>query len=150
MICLEINYVALLSAKDDVEVIYANDVNPHNILMRIPVPKCAEETNTHCSIMISEFIGSATSRWILRVLFDSGSNRSLIRKQVIPKADLVTTCKNLNPTTTLGGTVQFNQMVMLEQLCFPDFNKDIKIEQHEMIMFDSSCWYDIILGRDFP
>ena len=64
-ICLEIHSVALTSASDDVEAIYANDINPHDILMRIPVPKCDEETNTPCLLMISKLIGSATSRQIL-------------------------------------------------------------------------------------
>ena len=63
--------------------------------------------------MISEFIGSETSRRILRVLFDSGLNQSLIHKQVLPEAAQVKTRKNLNPTTTLAGTVQLNQMDML-------------------------------------
>ena len=102
-----------------------------------------------CSIIISELIGSATSRRILRVLFDSGSNRSLIHKQVLPETACVTNNKNINPTTTLGGTVQFNQTVTLEQLHFPDFNKNIKIEQHKMILFDLNCHYDVILGGDF-
>ena len=38
---------------------------------------------------------------------------------------------------------------MLEQLRFPEFNKNIKIEQHEINVFDSNCCYDIILGGDF-
>ena len=38
---------------------------------------------------------------------------------------------------------------MREQLHFPEFNKHIKIEQHKMIMFDSNCRYDVILGGDF-
>ena len=63
-ICLEIYSVALLSMSDDVDVIYANDINPQDI-MRIPVPKCAKEINTPCLIMISKLIGSATSRRIL-------------------------------------------------------------------------------------
>ena len=46
--------------------------------------------------------------------------------------------KNLNQKTTLGGTMQLNQMVNLETLRFPEFNKNIKVEQHEMIMFNSS------------
>ena len=99
--------------------------------------------------MISELIGSATSRRILQVLFDSGSNRSLIHTQLLPEAARDTTRKNLNPTATLGGIVQLNQTVTLEQLRFPEFNKNIKIEQHKMIVFDSNCCYDIILGGDF-
>ena len=52
-ICLEIHSVALLSASDDVEAIHANDIIPHDILMRIPALKCAEGINTPCLIMIS-------------------------------------------------------------------------------------------------
>ena len=77
--------------------------------------------------MISELIGSLKSRWILRVLFDLGSNQSLIHKRVLPETACVTTCKNINPTTTLGGTIQLNQNIMLEQLLLPKFNKNIKI-----------------------
>ena len=69
-ICLEIYSVASLSRSDDVDALYANNINPHDI-MRIPVPKCSGGANTPCSIMISESIGSATSRRILRVLFNS-------------------------------------------------------------------------------
>ena len=72
-ICLEMHPIVLLSAPDDVDAIYANDIKPHDI-MRIPVPKCSEGANTPCSIMISKSIGSATSRQILRVLFDLKSN----------------------------------------------------------------------------
>ena len=70
-------------------------------------------------------------------------------KKVLPEAACITTCKNLNPTTTLGGTVQLNQTVSLEQLCSPKFNKNIKVEGHEMIMFNSNCCYDVNLGGDF-
>ena len=98
--------------------------------MRIPVPKSSGGENTPCSIMISESIGSATSRRILRVLFDSGSNQSLIHKRVLPEAVSISDQKNVNPTTTLGGTVQLSQMVMLDYLCFAEFNKNIKIDQH--------------------
>ena len=40
-------------------------------------------------------------------------------------------------------------MVTLKQLRFLEFNKNIKVEQHEMVMFNSSCHYDVILGGDF-
>ena len=113
---------------DNVDAIYANDTKSNGIVMNIPVPKCTEGTNTPCSIMISELIGSSTSRRILRLLFDSGSNQSLIHKRVLPEVACVTTCKNLNPTTTLGGKAQLNQTVTLEQFCFPDFNKNTKVE----------------------
>ena len=108
----------MLSSSYEVDAIYANNIKPHDIVMNIPVPKCFGETNTPCSIMISELIGSAISRPILRVLFESGSNRSLIHKRVLSEAACVKTCKNLNPTTTLGGIFQLNQMVTLEQLHF--------------------------------
>ena len=147
-ICLEIYSLASLIMSDDVDAIHAKVINPHDI-MRIPVPKGSGGANTTCPIMISESIGSATSSWILRVLFDSGSNRSLIHKRVLPEAASITSRRNLNPTTTLGGTVQLNQTVTLEQLCFPEFNKNIKIDQHEMIIFDANFCYDVILGKDF-
>ena len=117
--------------------------------MNIPFPNCSGEANTPCSIMISEIIGSTKSRQILRVLFDLWLNQSLIHKRVLTETACIKISKNLNQTTTLGGTMQLNQMVTLEQLCFPEFNKNIKIEWHEMVKFNSSCWYDIILGGDF-
>ena len=40
-------------------------------------------------------------------------------------------------------------MVTLEQLRFIKFNKNIKIEKHEMIVFDLNCCYDVILGGEF-
>ena len=45
--------------------------------------------------------------------------------------------------------MELNQTIILEQLHFPEFNKNINIEQHKMIVFDSNCCYDFILGGDF-
>ena len=59
---------------DAADMTYANDIEPHDIVMNIPVPKCSGNANTPCSIMISEFIGSVTSRRILRVILHSGLN----------------------------------------------------------------------------
>ena len=88
-ICLEIYSVASLSTSDYVYAIHANDIDPHDI-MRIPVPKGSGGANTPCSIMISESIGSATSRQILRVLFNSATNQSLIHKRILPEAASIT------------------------------------------------------------
>ena len=73
-ICLEIYSIASLSTSEDAFAIYSNYIEPHDIVMNIPVPKCSGEANTPCSIMISELIGSITSKQILRVIFDSVSN----------------------------------------------------------------------------
>ena len=55
-IFLKIQSVVSLGTLDDVKALYTNNIAPHGI-MRIPVPKCAEEMNTPCLIMISELIG---------------------------------------------------------------------------------------------
>ena len=102
--CLEIHSVVLLSASNDIDAIYVSNINPHDII-RILLPMCAEEMNTPCLIMISKLIGSVKSRRILRVLFDLGSNPSLIHRRVLLEEAHVTTPKNLNPNATLGGTV---------------------------------------------
>ena len=115
--------MALLSISDDNDAIYANKIEPNDIFMNIPVPKCYGNANMPCFMMISKLIGSVTSKLIFRVIFDSESNQSLIHKRVLPETACVTTCKNLNPMTTLGGTMQLNETVMMEKLHFHEFHK---------------------------
>ena len=45
--------------------------------------------------------------------------------------------------------MELNQTIMLEQLHFTGFNKKIKVEWNEMVLFNSSCWYEIIMGGEF-
>ena len=59
-ICLEIYSVALLSMSDDTDGIYANGIEPHNIIMNVTAPKCFGTTNIPCCIMIIELIGSVS------------------------------------------------------------------------------------------
>ena len=69
---LEICSVDSLSTSDNADANYKNEVDPHDIIMNIPVPKCSVGANMPCSIMMSEIIFTATSKQILRVFFDLG------------------------------------------------------------------------------
>ena len=63
--------VASLSMLDKADANYTNKIESHDVFMNIPVPKCSGGANMPCPIMISELIGAATSKRILRVLFET-------------------------------------------------------------------------------
>ena len=56
---------------------------------------------------------------------------------------------NGDTLTTLAGKMSATEMVTMIDFRLPDFDKNIIIEEHKVLVFDTSYRYDIILGTDF-
>ena len=50
---------------------------------------------------------------------------------------------------TLAGHINVNTMVKLWDLRLPEFNKNMSIESHNALVFDTPCRNNIIFGIDF-
>ncbi len=106
---------------------------------------------TPCSIAACESMGNApSSNKICRVLFDSGSSKTLIHKRIVP-------C-NYTPISStddlriflLAGATTSKALMALEKIRFPEFNHNIVIDKHPALIVDStSLCYDIIFGAYF-
>ena len=74
------------SQTEDCNVIYDEPTLEH--IYNVPVPKCRDPRNmslTPISIVVVDTIGLVQSRKLLKVLFDPGSTRTLIKKSVVPE-----------------------------------------------------------------
>ena len=113
----------------------------------VKVPKRHE---TPATILVASTIGAIKSRRILRVLLDSGSTVSLIRKQCLPKGVQLKDIGEQKSVTTLGGTLQAKQVVTMRDIRLPEFDKNRKINEQKCLVFDNNnCTYDVILGTNF-
>ena len=101
------------------------------------------------SLLIAESIQGQSFARPLRVLFDSGSDISLLNSSCLPKAtpsdSLPMTAKGI----TAAGTFHSTHTVVLKEIMLPEFSRTKRIQEWRFYLFDASCPYDIILGRDF-
>ena len=74
----------------------------------------------------------------LSILLDSGSTASWVNRNTLPSSISPTTVTSLQGTT-MAGNFQSNQQLTLTSVALPTLNLHV---------FNSSCRYDIILGRD--
>ncbi len=108
-------------------------------------------TVTPCSIAVCESIGNIqTTNKICRVLFDSGSSKTLIHKRIVPRNYTPIPSHDDLRVFSLAGATTPTALVALEKIRFPEFNRNIVIDKHPALIVDSmNLRYDIILGADF-
>ena len=95
------------------------------------------------TINIANIISVVKSRKFLKVLLDSGSVTTLVNKSALPKGVQGRTLNESKGMNTLAGRITVNTMVKLRVLRLPEFNKNISIECHNALVFDTQCRYDI-------
>ncbi len=111
----------------------------------------ATESKKHlsCTVATCKTIGNRTSNKILKVLFDSGSTKTMIHRSALPKGyQCISTLPPLR-FQTLGGKTTSTTAVQLNNLSFPEFNGNISIDSQTAYSFDQDCRYDIIFGANF-
>ncbi len=102
------------------------------------------------TIMVVDTISAVKSRRLLKVLLDSGSTTTLINKKCLPKN--CKTCKTSKSrmVSTLAGSYNTSEMVVMRNLRLPELDKYRNIDQQKALVFESkTCKYDEILGADF-
>ena len=110
----------------------------------------APANETPVTILTANTIGLAKSRRLFRVLLDSGSTVSMIKKSCLPKHAVLTELAEQKSVTTLSGKLKSQQVVTMRDLRLPEFDKNRRITQQKCLVFDNdNCNYDIILGANF-
>ena len=105
---------------------------------------------TPVSILTANTIGAIRSRRIFRVLFDSGSNCSLIKRACLPRNCQTKAMTEQKKVATLAGKLTSKEVVIMRDIRLPEFDKNRRIDQHTCMVFDNdNCKYDIILGTNF-
>ena len=82
----------------------------------------------------------------LSVLLDSGSTTSWVNCNMLPSIISPTTVTSLQGTT-MAGNFQSNQQLTLTSVALPELSEQ-SVPTLNLRVFNSSCRYDIILGRN--
>ena len=135
--------------QDQEDDLYHIDEQLRDVTYHVAVPKVSPRATKTTTIAICDTIGSCTSRRMLRVLFDSGSDKTYINRRVIPKDTQLITLEEVRRATTLAGTLTCDSLAILRNIKLPEFDKNRTIESQKALVFNSNSRYDVILGNDF-
>jgi len=119
----------------------------------IPSPKSVSNSSRNkapIGIMKVKTIQNTAVGRPLVILYNSGSDGSLINGRTLPKGVVSIVSEVQQVTTTANGTFDTLRSVWLEVIRLPEFANNKCIKGVQAKIFDSpTCCYDVILGRDF-
>ena len=81
------------------------------------------------------------------VLFNSGATHTWINRRALPPGATPNKVER-SESRTLAGTLASNLEVTLDRITLPDFFKTRTIDSVTARVFETSCRYDMIIGRD--
>ena len=134
---------------------YCNEVFDEptcELVYNVPVPKNKDPrlmSLTPISIAVVDTVGLVKSRKLLKVLFDPGSTRTLIKKSVVPRKAVPIHLNSEKRIKTIAGSMNTSELVKLRNIRLPEFDKNRQIEETKAFIFDNESKYDIIFGADF-
>jgi transposase InsO family protein len=117
----------------------------------VPVPIILPDTPTDLvpsSLVVARAVQDQPLCRPLKVLFDSGSNISLLNTSCLP-ADTTPIMLPASSGFTASGVLEANRAVKLHDLILPEFTRSKRIPEWQFTLFDTPCPFDIIFGRDF-
>ncbi len=97
---------------------------------KIKIPK-QESPVTICT---TDTIGSIRSWRLFQVLFDSGSNVSMIKRSALPKGIITKLLGDAKLVRTLTGYLRTQEVVTMHNLRLPKFNKNRRINQQKGLL----------------
>jgi hypothetical protein len=103
------------------------------------------------SLLVAQAVQDQPVCGPLKVLFDSGSNISLLRvlnTSCLPANTMPMMVPTLAGSTALG-VLKVNCAVKLHNLILPEFSRSKRIPKWQFTLFDTPCPFDIIFGRNF-
>jgi hypothetical protein len=84
------------------------------------------------------------------VLFDSGSSISIIKRSALPKGVITKLLGDTKLVRTLAGCLKTQEVVTMRDLRLPKFDKNRRINQQKVLVFDNdNVKYNIILSTNF-
>jgi hypothetical protein len=102
-------------------------------------------------IYTTDTIGTIRSSRLFLVLFDSGLNVSMIiMRSAMPKGVITKLLGDTKLVRTLTGCLKMQEVIMMQDLRLPEFDKNRRINQQKVLVFDNdNVNFDIILGKNF-
>jgi hypothetical protein len=102
------------------------------------------------TIFTADTIGTIRSQRLIQILFDSGLNVSMIKRSALPKGVITKLLGDTKLVRTLAGPLKMQEVVMMQDLRLPVFDKTRRINQQKVSVFDNdNVKYNIILGTNF-
>jgi hypothetical protein len=90
------------------------------------------------------------SQRLFQVLFDSGLNVSMIKRSALPKGVITKLLGDTKLVRTLAGHLKTQEVVRMQDIRLPEFDKNRRINQQKVLVFDNNnVKYNIILGTNF-
>ncbi len=84
------------------------------------------------------------------MLFDSGSNVSMIKRSALPKGVITKLLGDTKLVRTLAGHLKTQEVITMRNLRLPEFDKNRRINQQKVLVFaNNNVKYNIILGTKF-
>jgi transposase InsO family protein len=101
-------------------------------------------------LMQARVVQGIANKQTYKVLFDTGSDATLINDQSLPKNAKPRTLPSIQKMRTISGVTPMNKFVMLEDLSLPEFSPSQRIPGPVWaIVFEgSNTQYDLIIGMD--
>jgi len=106
-------------------------------------------TEIPASICTASTIRAVQSKRVLRVLFDSGATKTMIKRSVLPRGVKPRKLSTSKVMKILAGTLAATDTVTLRDIRLPEFDKNRRIEEQKALVFDITCRYNIIFGTYF-
>ena len=88
-------------------------------------------------------------RKMFTILFDSGSDKTMIHQRCLPKGAVPELMDSPMTSNTLAGPMQSKRRVWLNDIILPEFGKSKRVLEQDALVFDGECRYDLIVGVDF-
>ncbi len=116
---------------------------------KIKIPK-QEWPVTICT---ADTIGTIRNQRLFQVLFDSGSNVFMIKRQALPKGAMTKMCGDTKLVRTLTGCLKMQEVVTMQDLRLSKFDKNRRINQQKASVFDNdnikytSSWVQTFFPR---
>jgi hypothetical protein len=102
------------------------------------------------TICAADTIGTISSQRLFQVFFDSGLNVSMIKRSPLPKGIITKLLGDTKLVRTLARRLDMQEVVTMQDIRLPEFDKNRRINQQKVLVFDSdNVKYDIILGTNF-
>ncbi len=102
------------------------------------------------TICTADTIGTRQGQRLFRVLFDSGLNVSMIKRSALPNGIVTKLLGDTKLVRTFSGCLKTQDVVTMQDLRLPKFDKNRHINQQQDLVFDNNnVKYDIILGTNF-
>jgi hypothetical protein len=98
------------------------------------------------TIYIADTIGTIRSPRLCQVLFDSGSNVSMIKRSALPKGVITKLLGDTKLVRTLAGCLKTQEVVTMQDIRLSEFDNNRRINQQKVLVFDNNnVKYNIIM-----